>query len=65
MKKIMLNPEQLCVESFHVEGLRDGAAGTVHGQGVGGAEFINSVQPNTQCAVNTCQGTCETLVCLC
>ena len=62
MKKIALNPDQLRVESFHVETERNGASGTVHGHGA--AEFA-SVRPNSQCPVDTCAATCATLICLC
>ena len=66
MKKIALNPEQLRVDSFHVEVRRDGAPGTVHGHraGEGGADFV-SVRPNSQCPVDTCAATCATLICFC
>jgi hypothetical protein len=57
MKKIGLNPEQLSVESFHMESDGDGAPGTVHGH--------SQTLPNSQCPVLTCAATCATYVCEC
>lgn len=56
MKKIVLNPEQLRVESFPVESGRAGATGTVQG-----AELLAlTKEPDL-----TCAHTCETIICIC
>ena len=64
MKKISLNPEQLRVDTFHVDPNRGGAAGTVQGHraGDGGDEFFAT---NAASGCATCAVTCETLVCIC
>jgi hypothetical protein len=62
MKKIVLNPEQLRVESFHVDAGRQGAAGTVQGHGAGGAELF---LPPTREPNLTCAASCETVICIC
>lgn len=64
MKKISLNPEQLRVDTFHVDETRTGAVGTVqaHRAVQGGEEFFVT---NAASGCNTCAATCETLICIC
>lgn len=67
MRKISLDPEQLRVDTFHVDAGRDEAAGTVHGhrEAEGKDLFSTMTRPNSQCPVNTCANTCATYVCFC
>lgn len=64
MKKFSLNPEQLRVDTFQLDGDRNGVKGTVqaHRAADGGEEFFAT---NAASGCNTCAATCETLVCVC